>query len=108
MFSTTACTHPTIMLFFSGHLMHTTISFSDITDYMFYNQTITFNGSYLVGDTQCAIAATYALDDNKVEGTESFSVQVDLSRDFTEIVHIFIIDNDCELTLSQGTVVPCI
>ena len=64
---------------------------------MFYNQTITFNGSYLVGDTECVIAATYALDDNKVEGTESFSVQVDLSRDFTEILHIFIIDKDCEL-----------
>ena len=67
---------------------------------MFYNQSITFNGSYSVGDTECAIAPTYAPADYEVEGTEFISVEVNVSRDFTERIRIFIIDNDCKLSSS--------
>ena len=99
-------THPhNIMLFtfFSSHLtIATTIIFSDITDYIFYNQTVTFSGNYSVGDTECVVAPTYAAADNEVEGTEFIRVEVNVSRNLTERVRIFIIDNDCKLSSSYG------
>ena len=44
-------------------------------------------------------ATAYAPDDYEVEGTESFNVRVDLSRGNSSIVCIFIIDDDCKLSL---------
>jgi hypothetical protein len=66
----------------------------NITDYVFYNQTITFNGSYSAGDSECVSATAYAPDDYEVEGTESFNVRVDLSCGNSSIVCIFIVDDD--------------
>ena len=69
-------------------------------EYLFYNDTIIFNGSYSVGDSECVSVYVNVYDDNLVEGTEEVSY-VDNDNDdgfhFPGInVQTFIIDNDCK------------
>ena len=69
-------------------------------EYLFYNDTIIFNGSYSVGDSECVSVYVNVYDDNLVEGTEEVS-DVDNDNDdgfhFPGInVQTFIIDNDCK------------
>ena len=39
-------------------------------EYVFHNDTIIFNGSYSVGDSECVAMDVSVPDDNLVEGTE--------------------------------------
>ena len=68
--------------------------FPEELDYIFYNNTVTFNGSYLVGDSECVTVNVSVADDNLVEGTKVFNVLV---RPLSTLISIFIIDNDCKL-----------
>jgi hypothetical protein len=67
----------------------------DETDYILYNQSITFNGSYSEGDSECVMVYVRAVEDSLVEGTEVIPVAVIpyFSEDPTP-VSIFIVDND--------------
>ena len=65
-------------------------------DYIFNNETITFNGSYSVGDSECVVVTLSALSDDKVEGTEDISMYF---QPEVNAVSVFIIDNDCKFSL---------
>ena len=62
-------------------------------DYVFGNNTVTFNGSYSVGDSECVVVTVSAPRDNLVEGTEYFIANI-YTLDIQ--VFIFIVDRDCE------------
>ena len=68
--------------------------YTDGRDYNATNFTITFNGSYSVGDNECVVYTVSAQDDGIVEGTESFGV---VMPDISTIPIVFIIDNDCKV-----------
>ena len=69
---------------------------SEVLDYVFYNETLIFNGSYSVGESECMTVRVYAPEDNLVEGTEVFNAIVFPGANSLTSVSIFIIDNDCE------------
>ena len=68
--------------------------YTDGRDFNATNFTITFNGSYSVGDNECVVYTVSAQDDGIVEGTESFGV---VMPDISTIPIVFIIDNDCKV-----------
>ena len=68
---------------------------SDGTDYIFYDDVITFNGSYLVGDNECVLVYVNVPDDNLVEGNELFNVKI--SSGISPAPCVYIIDNDCKI-----------
>ena len=65
-------------------------------DYVFHNDTIIFNGSYSVGDSECVEVIINALKDDLVEGTELFFA--DINR-INLHVFIFIIDSNCKFLI---------
>ena len=74
--------------------------FAEVLDYVFYNETLVFNGSYSAGDSECITVLVSVPDDNLVESTEVFHAIVFYysGADILSSASIFIIDNDCEWT----------
>ena len=70
--------------------------FAEVLDYVFYNDTITFDGRYSVGESECTTVRVFAPDDNLVESTEVFNATVFPRASSLTSVSIFIIDNDCK------------
>ena len=70
--------------------------FAEMLDYVFYNDTLTFDGSYSVGESECTTVRVFAPDDNLVESTEVFNAIVFPGASSLTSVSIFIIDNDCK------------
>ena len=81
------------------YLSYVTLYFTEVLDYVFYNETLIFNGSYSVGDSECMTVRVFAPDDNLVESTEVFKAIVSPGASSLTSVSIFIIDNDCEWAL---------
>ena len=46
------------------------------SDYLPFNESIYFRGNYSVGDTECVVVYVTAPDDNLVEKTEVFYIEV--------------------------------
>ena len=76
-------------------------TYTDGRDFNATNFNITFNGSYSVGDDECAVSTVSAKDDGIVEGTESFWVLI--QPEISTIPIVFIIDNDCKVFLNYYT-----
>ena len=74
-------------------------TFAEVLDYLFYNETLIFNGSYSFGDSECMTVRVFGPEDNLVEGREVFYAIVFPGASSLTFVSIFIIDNDCELVL---------
>ena len=61
----------------------------------YHPSTVTFNGSYSVGDSECVMVNVHALEDSLVDGTERFTVLIQPEINCNPVV--FIIDNDCKV-----------
>ena len=70
--------------------------FAETLDYVFYNDTVLFDGSYSIGDSKCTTVRVSAADDNLVESTEVFHATVIPGANSQSYVSIFIIDKNCE------------
>ena len=71
----------------------------DGEDYIASNVTITFNGSYSVGDSECELVNVSALDDNLVEGIETFHFFLRPEISFPLVT--FIIDSNCKVLFTE-------
>ena len=70
------------------------------SDYLPFNESIYFRGEYSVGDTECVVVYVTAPDNNLVEKTEVFYIEVfadngNVAVDDSEIL-FHIIYNDCK------------
>ena len=63
-------------------------------DFLPFNTSVTLNGTYSVGHSECVALNITAVEDNIVEDTETFLI-VSGSSSGPELV-FFIIDNDCK------------
>ena len=69
---------------------------SDRKEYVASNVTITFNGSYSVGDSECELVNVSALDDNLVGG---FSLMLQPAISLPLVT--FITDNNCKMLFTK-------